>query len=91
MSAFRLVRKEPSDGMLVAGVVANQERMVADVFSAMLSVSEPPTDAELRELARLMWGDKPYWSRPDLPKSQPTEALCQEDIARMRKFLEHLS
>lgn len=38
---WMLVPREPTEAMTIAGVVANQERMVADVYKAMLSASPP--------------------------------------------------
>lgn len=48
------VPREPTYEMLAAGVIANQKRMVADVYKAMLAASPPPAmDAGVIDAAYL--------------------------------------
>jgi hypothetical protein len=100
---FRLVRREPDDGTMKAGADAvvchawsSAGERVADpetIFSAMLSASEPPTDAEIDELCRAMWGKEWYWHEQygTDPVFRESQHARRRDRARMRKFLEHLS
>jgi len=60
----------------------------------LIRASEPPTDAEIDELCRAMWGDATWWFDPasDETLGRSPRVQCRDlDRARMRKFLDHLS
>ena len=74
--------------MTIAGVVANQERMVEDVFRAMLAASPALTPEEVDELCRKMWPDGWQWKREYNPTwDEHAEKIRELDRVRFRAFL----
>lgn len=94
---FALARKEPSHEMSVAGYYAVTKFAPLEVhgfdaaeqtFAAMLSASEPPTDAEIDSLCLAMWPDGWQWKREyDMRWDEHAELVRGLDRARVKKFL----
>lgn len=96
---FALVRREPSDGMIEAGR-EGPELSLECAYKRMLAASEPPTDAEIDGLCHAYesthkHGPADHWERNadgSWASIAPLhEKRRNEDRARMRAFLEHLS
>lgn len=62
-------------------------------YTAMLSASPPPTDAELDELCRMMWKHRWYWNNEHEadPEHCESQRLRQYDRTMMRIFLTALN
>lgn len=81
---FRLVRAEPSDSMIEASRKAFDARKGhAGASAAMLAASEPPTDDEIDDLCRKMWGDSSWWN----DANDPSPRYMKQDRTRMRAFI----
>lgn len=82
---WAIVPREPDDDMRYAGVAANQERMVGDVWSAMLAAAPALTDADVDELCIAWWSTSRHWQED---RAAPRFELYRDkDRTRMRGFL----
>lgn len=84
---YRVVQVEPTEAMIIAGVLANQDRIVGDVYRAMLASAPPPP----------VGGERGGWRSMDsAPKDgtsilaycvHPNARLAGEDVAEWTEIV----